>query len=96
MTASRPSQVTAERTRTIKSQTTDGELDGEHHLVEPFVHRPVMVCDRVGERIVAEQATVLKDQLAGAQMPPEVGVLNGSRDREGNDHQHRGDEKSAR
>ena len=55
-----------------------------------------MVRDGVRERIVAEQAAVLEDELTGAQVPPEVGILNGSRDRERNDHQYRGDEESAR
>ncbi len=64
-------------------ESADGELDGEEHLVQPLVHRPVMVRHCVRERVVAEQAAVLDDQLAGAKMPPEIGVLNGSRDRAG-------------
>ena len=50
----------------------------------------------VRERVVAEQAAVLNDQLAGAKMPPEVRVLNGSRDRQRHDHEHRDEEESTR
>ena len=73
----------------------DAELHGEQHLVQPFVHRPVMVRHRVRERVVAEQTAVLQDQLAGAKMPPEIGVLDGPGDRERHDDQHRGDEEPA-
>ena len=79
-----------------ESESADRELDGEQDLVQPLVHRPVMVRDCVRERVVAEQAGVLDDQLAGAKMPPEIGILDGARDRQRHDDQHRGDEQSAR
>ena len=84
--------MTAREHEHDEAEAADGELDGEDHLVEPLVHRPVMVRDGVRERVVAEQSAVLDDQLTGAKMPPEVRVLNGPRHRQRHDDEHRGDE----
>ena len=79
-----------------EAEAADGELDGEDHLVQPLVHRPVMRRHGVREWIIAEQTAVLNDQLARAKVPPEIGILNGSRHRQRHDHEHRDEEESTR
>ena len=56
---------------------------------------PVVIVDRVCEEVLARQPVVVDHPVAGPQVPPEVGVLDGAREGRGKRDHHAAQEERA-
>ena len=67
---------------------------GKEHLAEPLVHGPGVTAHGVREGVAVQQPSRVDDQLAAAQVPPEVRVADGAGERERRRDQHRAEEEA--